>query len=966
MDNLEVPSGAVIQLKLSAYDLDALKRCKLEIGGHPATFTVLEGSKADEPRVAAVVPDMQRARQGGGPALIVFFTEQGHGGDMIENFRVIPSASDGYKATVASVTRQPNERYFDLRLREDIPTAQWGRVKISIDDRPVERIVRMLPRVFSFEVPANLPYLYRHELIVEVGGVRSNVHTLNSSFTSEPDPTPSAAATPVAEANTALDRTFLGFPVAWTLTFFGIALGVVGGFLSFYFYRQAKLNAAKVWLGTEPASPDQAEKLSLPEDLPPPLVTACAAGECVLYAGAGLSAASGLPTWKEFVLGLIDWALIHGIINESEADDCRADLRRGQADPVADNIVGRIKTRADQERLYDYLREVFLRKTSPSQLHSHLKRIKFSAVLTTNFDNILEGIYATSHEQVYTPKDTEPLLAALTRRDFFILKLYGKLDGGGAVMVAPAQYEEEIASNGLFSRFMQTLFYSRTILFVGASLEGIEAYLRGINFQMDNARRHYALVGVTEIGWRSKASFLKRRYGIEVLPYTPEEGYPGLDRFLRQLAKTVNERAPATSEGKQQRAGLEQVTLENIGPFDRLELKFDLSPEMEAEGKWQIFLGDNGVGKSTVLRAIAFALCGSRAQAYASRLLKVGARRGSITLTTGSGTNYVTNIERKQSGEVVIVGAGGDNEVLPLGAEGWLAIGFPPLRTTSWTPVMGADPDFKIKSAPVVDDLLPLVTGDVDPRLDKLKKWIINLDYEDVKSGGKEWRYQGLIQKVFDIIGSMTEGMKLNYVGVIGGRGEEKRILIETDNGTEIRLESLSQGTLSLLGWVGILMQRLYEVFDQDEDPTTRYALILMDEIDAHMHPLWQRKLFTHLKGSFPRAQFIATTHSPLVVSGMSTKQVVRFARNDEGKAVVLTLAPDVTFGYTDQVLTSLLFGLPTTLDLVTEEKKTKYNKLKMKEGGERQPEYEVLKQQLMARIPPRTPSYDEKHKKQW
>jgi hypothetical protein len=211
VDNLEVPSGAVIQLRLGAYDLDALKRCKLEIGAHRANFTVLEGSKADEPRVAAVVPDMQGAREGGGPALIVFFNEQGHGGEEIRNFRVIPSSADGFKVTIVSVTQQPNLPYFDVRFQDEIPTGQWGHVNISIDDRPAERIVRILPKVFSFEMPKNLPYAFRHDLVVEVGGVRSDVHRLNTALVSANDPT--TTATPIQVSAPQDSQSSLGSPI---------------------------------------------------------------------------------------------------------------------------------------------------------------------------------------------------------------------------------------------------------------------------------------------------------------------------------------------------------------------------------------------------------------------------------------------------------------------------------------------------------------------------------------------------------------------------------------------------------------------------------------------------------------------------------------------------------------------------------------------------------------------------------
>jgi hypothetical protein len=658
-----------------------------------------------------------------------------------------------------------------------------------------------------------------------------------------------------------------------------------------------------------------------------------------------------LPTWREFVYGLLEWAYANGFVRKEDADSLRKEIYRGQADPVADSIVSRLKTTRDQDLLHQYLRNTFLKKSSPSVFHLQLKQIKFSSVLTTNFDNILEGIYETQPDQVFTPKETDSLRSALTRRDFFILKLYGSLDKPDTVMVAPAQYEQEIRGNSDFPRVMQTLFLSRTILFVGASMDGIEFYLKGITFPTDFTRTHYALVGVTDSAWRAKADFLERRYGIKVLPYTPKEGYAELGNFLTKLTQTIAARPDAETEFKRETSSLKRLVLENIGSFDKLEMEFHL----ESEHKWHIFLGDNGVGKSTVLKAIAFALCGEKAQPYAARLLKSGKSEGKITLETDNKTIYTTTIKREPNGDVVL--SGSDKQVLPLEAEGWLAVGFPPLRTTGWEPPKGPDAEFKIKSRPVVDDLLPLVKGDVDPRLDKLKQWIVNLDYQEGKRKARGEHYKSPIQKVFDILGSVAEGMRLNYKGV----GEGNRILIETDDGASIQLEALSQGTISLMGWIGILVQRLYEVFDKDEDPTKRYALILMDEIDAHMHPMWQRTLVTHLKETFPKAQFIATTHSPLVVGGMPARQVVRFARDENGKSVIKNnISDDMTLGYTEQILTSMLFGLPTTLDDTSEKMMRDYSK-KKDDPNTSEEDKENLRQELLVRVPPRTASYEEK-----
>lgn len=952
VDHEQAPSQAVIQLTLRPFSFDALKNYRLEIGKKLVqSLTLVEGSTSERPKIAVTVPDLNDliGSAPGAAVTITFFDERGNRGHAFDQFSVIRSETTPPSKPfgIVSVARQPNRSYYDMRFDDDIPPAWWGHVKISIDDRPVTNIVRILPRIFTYELPPDIPTTGTHEAIVTVNGVRSPPKILDSTYTTDSVAEPTPTETPVSVGSFA--PTYLVVPLLGLLV--AIASTVVG----FYFGRQRPEIAAQT---IEIKLNDEMEQLYLPGHLPEPLIAACAAGECVLYAGAGLSAQSGLPTWREFVSGLLEWAHVNSFISREEADSFKAEVDRGQADAVADSIVSRLVSPPEKELLYNHMRRVFLRRSSPSGFHAQLERIQFSAVLTTNFDTLLEGIYTAPPERVYTPKDAESLLTALTKRDFFILKLYGTLGQTDTVMIAPAQYEEAVTNNRVFAQFMQTLFFSRTLLFVGASLEGIEAYLRGISLPRDPARKHYALVAVTDRAWRAKAELLERRYGITVLPYTPQNNFAELDEFLKRLTEAVTP-LQSNAVGAASASCLKQVTLENIGPFDNLTLPF----EINLEHKWHVFLGDNGVGKSTVLKAIALALCGERAQPYAGRLLKGGTSSGKITLETDKGTSYVTTLTRNEStGEVEL----SSTTARPLEAEGWLAVGFPPLRTTSWESIpKGPEADIQIKSRPVVDDLLPLVSGDVDPRLDKLKQWIVNLDYLSIKQTkddeNRQQHYSGLVQKMFDIIDSVAERMRLRYKGV--GRGN--RILVATDDGESIRLESLSQGTISLMSWIGVLIQRLYEVFDQDEDPTKRYALILMDELDAHMHPLWQRKLINHLKDIFPNAQFIATTHSPLVVGGMPAEQVVRFARR-RGQAVILPVAPDMTLGYTDQVLTSLLFDLETTLDDTTEKKLEEYRRRRERKDRGGDPEkYEQLKRELMVRVPPPSASYEEKRDEQ-
>jgi predicted ATPase len=650
----------------------------------------------------------------------------------------------------------------------------------------------------------------------------------------------------------------------------------------------------------------------VPESLDPPadLIDACLTGDCVLYVGAGMSASAGFPVWHEFVQRLLDWAERIGAIDAGFSDSLREAAQGGMRDLVVDSILGRLTDGGKTRELHRFLQDTFLdRSAELTSRHTALRRIGFSAALTTNFDRLLERTFEHLTNRVLTPRDTEELLDALSKEEFFLLKLYGTLDRSDTVLIAPAQYESEIEGNRAFAQFVEGLFVTRTLLFLGASLEGIMAYLEGIPFQ-GAGRRHFAVVAVNGGGWQAKADQLMRRYGIQVLPYPINADHTELQQFLDRLADEIQQRklAEESSEISSRRrrpAHLKTLRIQNIGPFEDLRLEMD--------EHWNVLVGDNGVGKSTILKAIALAVCGRAAQGYADRLIQVGKSSAEIALETSDGKRYVTKLFRTSDRTEVE-----SLPTRPLESEGWLVVGFPPVRSVTWRPVAGPQLE-EGKRRPTADDVLPLVAGEPDPRMDELKQWIISLDYWIEKAGAGNGKpksfYAGLRNELFRIMSRLTSDIHVEFDRV---EPETRRVLVRTDDGL-LPIEAVSQGTASLMGWVGFLVQRLYAVFSETPRPCYEPAIVLVDEIDAHMHPEWQQRLVHRLSEEFPNIQFIVTTHSPLVVAGMPVSQVFRFDRNAAGQVVRLEIPPDMTMGRTDQILTGRLFGLRTTLDPQTE-----------------------------------------------
>jgi WD40 repeat protein len=999
------------------------------------------------------------------------------------------------------------------------------------------------------------------------------------------------------------------------------------------------IGAIGQWSSVPSRSPSgSSSPLTLPPAIvPTDLIQSCVAGECVLFAGAGLSARAGVSTWTQLLRDLLQFARQHNVIDSSYSLSLSAALDEGERDAAADGIVQMFADH--RELVQSFLQEYFMSAGPISFAHRLLKQTKFASIITTNYDRLLEETFPEYAEDgLFTPKDAEPLLDALAQKRRFILKLYGIIERLETLIFAPIEYRESLSSNISFSKFMEGIFFSRSFFFVGLSIEGIQDFLAGFVFRGTSPRRHFALVAVTGPAWEAKARLLRNRYNIEVIPIPPSETYPEVETFLEGLCDAIRQQTSDEGDRSAQppsMPGVRRLVLEDIGPFERLELDFP------KEHKWKVLLGDNGVGKSTILKAIAVAILGTDAKSFAARLVRTGKTKGRIILFTEQNpSGYITEILTKDvisEAEIVSLPS------RPMEAEGWLALGFSPLRVVTWAGSTGPQPIIQ-KGRPTADDLLPLLSGESDPRMDRLKQWIVNLDSADkpgrtrsllghagvvskilftpdgrtlisgsfdgtvrfwdcwseretrrisqhtggvnflalskngkvlasgsydhsaktwdatsgdpIESfmggqsqilsvalsadgatlitasesgliriwetngrerskfrsiGGKVWclalspddkvvaagtnsgtidlhdifsgkfvrsievgrgtvmglvwspdgknlvcgsrngpvevfdaatgqqvtvfaaadtrtvaispdgnviaagfesgeikawdlgsrkelmqvqahskavrsvalstdgktlasasedrtiklwnlpgsvqngNQQETIRRFFELVRVLMDRKDIDYLGVT----KNYRVMVKVTGVTDgLPLELLSQGMTSLLGWTGVLCQRLKETLEiptQDPLPTKSYALVLIDELDAHMHPKWQQVLVRRLKKAFPNVQFVACTHSPLIIGGLADGEVERFIIKKD-KIVKVNFDADMTLGRTDQILTGELFGLETTLDAETQEVVAEYKKLlglgKQRRDKDQEERFMKLNVLLEARIP--------------
>lgn len=126
-----------------------------------------------------------------------------------------------------------------------------------------------------------------------------------------------------------------------------------------------------------------------------------------------------------------------------------------------------------------------------------------------------------------------------------------------------------------------------------------------------------------------------------------------------------------------------------------------------------------------------------------------------------------------------------------------------------------------------------------------------------------------------------------------------------------IPFSALGLGYRTMTAWIVDFSSRLFERYGALDDPLSGAAVCLVDEIDLHLHPRWQRDLITRLTALFPNTQFIATAHSPLVVQAAPDANIVVLKR--QGDSVIIDNAPrSVRKWRVDQILTSELFEIPS------------------------------------------------------
>lgn len=150
--------------------------------------------------------------------------------------------------------------------------------------------------------------------------------------------------------------------------------------------------------------------------------------------------------------------------------------------------------------------------------------------------------------------------------------------------------------------------------------------------------------------------------------------------------------------------------------------------------------------------------------------------------------------------------------------------------------------------------------------------------------------------------------------------------------GKSLNFSQLPDGVRSTVAWVADFMMRQDLVRWEPSLGGKRPGFILLDEIDAHLHPYWQRRLLPAMRRALPDVQIIATSHSPFVIFSCPDSRVHVLELDSHG---VAHQRPPIDSPIGESVTTTLkeIFGVESRFDILTEQELNEWNDLKKRES---------------------------------
>lgn len=351
---------------------------------------------------------------------------------------------------------------------------------------------------------------------------------------------------------------------------------------------------------------------------------------------------------------------------------------------------------------------------------------------------------------------------------------------------------------------------------------------------------------------------------------------------------------------------LKKVVLENVRCFKRLE--FDLMAPRNRPRMWGVILGDNGVGKTTLLRSIAMGMCD---EASAAGLLRELYGEWNRDEPGNSDSN------RKEPAEVHLEFFPTD-DADEINVTTWVTpnpLGYSRVRqTTRFGKSTTNFPWERIFACGYGAARRGFGTRDIDEyaTLDA----VYTLFNYDVPLQNPELvlrRVQAIKGDISPVLDSIAEILQLEAKSI---ELTPKGLTIKGDWGSFHAIRGLGDGFQATLAWLTDLIG--WAIFyDQEADLSQLSGIVLIDELEQHLHPRWQRRMIGLLSSHFPNIQFVATTHTPMCAIGTTdlkkdSCKLIVLQRDGTSVTAIQDIAPPKGLR-ADQVLTSPLFGLAST-----------------------------------------------------
>ncbi|MEA5530755.1 AAA family ATPase [Dolichospermum sp. UHCC 0684] len=158
-----------------------------------------------------------------------------------------------------------------------------------------------------------------------------------------------------------------------------------------------------------------------------------------------------------------------------------------------------------------------------------------------------------------------------------------------------------------------------------------------------------------------------------------------------------------------------------------------------------------------------------------------------------------------------------------------------------------------------------------------LANWFFVREYEELREGKRQGNINFELPDLKQIRNAISTIIAPNARIYFSGATSAKLMVewtMETGEKRELLLSQLSAGYRNMLALVMDFARRLAQANPDMENPLAAEAILMIDELDLHLHPTWQQKIIPDLKKVFPNTQIIATTHSPEVVTTVQQNQV--------------------------------------------------------------------------------------------